>query len=120
MNQRESSAPHRDRIDIRRLLVLIMSLGLLTTSGLLTWRFGQAGSTEFAAAAAGRIGLVLGAMWLAWPSLRRPAQWLPPGIAVAGVLALVVLAAQPRLIVVAIPALVGLLALATVIRSLKR
>jgi hypothetical protein len=106
--------------DYRRLCVLVLAILLLLASGVVSWRYGQAGSAKFVAAASGRIGLVLAALWLAWPSLRRPARWLPPGFAVMGVVVLAMLAAQPRLIVVAVPAMAALLALATVIRSLKR
>ena len=112
MNESETNSP-----DIRRIAVLILAVGLLIACGVLSWRYGQA---NVAAAATGRIGLVLGALWLAWPSLRRPAQWLPPGLAVMSVLALVVLAARPRLIIVVIPALGTLLALGTIIRLMKR
>jgi hypothetical protein len=112
--------PHRNTPDIRRIMVLILAIGLLVTCGFLKLRSGPEGWARLAEAASGRIGLVLGALWLAWPSLQRPSQWLPPGIAVACVVALVVLAAQPRLIVVAIPALGALLALAAVVRSIKR
>lgn len=71
------------------------------------------------AAATGRIGLVLGALWMAWPSLLRPASWLPPGFAVLGVFVLAVLAAHPRLIVVLLPAFGGLLVFATVVRAMR-
>ena len=106
--------------DYRRTMVLVISIVLLVTFVVVTWKYKNQGSAKFIAAATGRIGLVMGALWLAWPSLRRPASWLPPGFAVIGVIALGVLAAQPRLIVVAIPVLGTLLALATVIRSIKR
>lgn len=102
------------------MLVLIIAIGLLATCAVVTWKYGSQGSAKFVAAATGRVGLVMGALWLAWPSLRRPASWLPPGFAVIGVVALGVLAAQPRLIIVAIPALGTLLALATFIRAIKR
>ncbi|MGI9474952.1 MAG: hypothetical protein ACR2NZ_25700 [Rubripirellula sp.] len=114
-----STEPERPR-DYRRTMVLVISIVLLVTFAVVSWRFGNQGSAKFVAAATGRIGLVMAALWLAWPSLRRPASWLPPGFAVIGVVALAVLAAQPRLIVVAIPALGTLLALATVVRSIKR
>jgi hypothetical protein len=114
------STPGSNLNDNRRLLVLILAVGLLVTSGLVTWQYGNAGSAKFIAAATGRIGLVMAALWLAWPSLRRPARWLPPGLAVIGVLILAVLAAQPRLIIVAVPALGVLLTLAMIIRSTKR
>jgi hypothetical protein len=106
--------------DYRRTMVLVLAIGLLLVCGFVTWRYEQSGSAKFAAAATGRIGLVMGALWLAWPSLRRPAKWLPPGVAVLGVVTLAILAAQPRLIIVAIPVFGGLLALATLIRSIKR
>jgi hypothetical protein len=108
-----------EETDIRRTLILVSAITLLIGS-VAAWWYGEGGSGSFAAAAMGRIGLVLAALWLAWPSLRRPASWLPPGMAVAGVLMLAVLAAQPRLVVVAIPAFIGLLTLAAVVRSVKR
>ena len=98
---------------------MILAIGLLIASGAVTIWGHQDGSSKFAAAATGRIGLVLVALWLAWPSLRRPAAWLPPGVAVAGVVVLAVLAAQPRLIFVAIPAFGALLAIATIVRVFK-
>lgn len=100
--------------------MLIIAIALLATCAVVTWKYGGRGSAKFVAAATGRVGLVMGALWLAWPSLRRPASWLPPGFAVIGVVTLGVLAAQPRLIIVAIPALGTLLALATFIRAIKR
>ena len=106
--------------DYRRNLLLVLAIGLLLITGFVTWRYEQSGSARLVAAASGRIGLVMGALWLAWPSLRRPAKWLPPGVAVLGVVILAVLAAQPRLIIVAVPVFGGLLALATFIRSIKR
>ena len=107
--------------DSRRWLVLAIAVVLLAVWAIATFVFQKdGGAGSFASAAAGRIGLVMGALWLAWPSLRRPASWLPPGIAVAGVGALVLLAAQPRLIVVAIPALGLLLAVATTVRVFKK
>ncbi len=113
------NAPESKPVDPRRSIVLVLAVGLLMICGWVTWRYGQAGSAKFVAAATGRIGLVMAALWLAWPSLRRPAQWLPPGFAIIGVVTLAVLAAQPRLIIVAIPAFGGLLALATIVRSLR-
>lgn len=71
---------------------------------------GSASTHAFVTAALLRVGLVLGALWLAWDSLKRPARWLPPGLAVAGVIGIVVVAAQPRLLLAIGPAL-GVLAL---------
>lgn len=106
--------------DYRRTLLLVLAIGLLLVCGFVSWQFEPSGSARLISAATGRIGLLLGALWLAWPSLRRPSQWLPPGVAVLGVVVLAVLAAQPRLVVVVIPVFCGLLALATVIRAIKR
>jgi hypothetical protein len=117
MKARERIESESNSPDVRRIVVLILAVGLLVACGVLSWRYGPA---NVAAGGTGRIGLVLGALWLAWPSLRRPAQWLPPGFAVMGVLALVFLAARPRMIIVVIPALGVLLALGTIIRIIKR
>ncbi len=106
--------------DYRRILVLVTAIALLASYAVISWGIGASGSAEFAASATGRMGLMMMALWLAWPSLRRPASWLPPGFAVAGVVALAVLAARPRLIVVAVPAFGVLLALTTFIRAIRR
>lgn len=106
--------------DPRRILLLVIAIVLLATCAVVTGMFGNDGPARFVAAATGRVGLVMGALWLAWPSLKRPARWLPPGIAVAGVVALAVLAAQPRLILVAIPALGTLIAVTALLRGIKR
>lgn len=106
--------------DQRRIVVGLLAIVLLVVSAATTLWLGDAGSANFAAAASGRIGLVLAALWLAWPSLRRPASWLPPGIPVLCVIGLAAIAAQPRLIVVAIPAMGVLTLLATFARTFRR
>lgn len=106
--------------DHRRTLVLLLSLSLLTLCGWVLWRYENTGSAKMVASASGRIGLVLGALWLAWPTLKKPARWLPPGFAVLGVLILAILAAQPRLIFVMLPAFGGLLVLASIVRAMRR
>ena len=108
-----------DSRDYRRWLVLAIALVGFVIWFVCTFLTGASGSAKFAAAAAGRIALVMAALCVAWPSLQRPARWLPPGFALALVVALGILAARPRLIVVAIPSLGVLLALATMIRILK-
>lgn len=113
MNESDASS------DIRRHLVLLVAV-LMGCASLASWWWGQGGSANFAAGATGRIGLVLGAIWLAWPSLKRPARWLPPGMAVLGVLLIAMLAAQPRLVAVAVPVFALLFAVATVVRSINR
>lgn len=106
--------------DFRRPMILVCAIVLLTTYAVIVWYEGQRGGYKMLANATGRVGLVMAALWIAWPNLRRPINWLPPGIAVAGVIAIGVIAARPALAIVAIPAVGTLLALATVVRGLKR
>lgn len=113
------SKPDADSIDYRRWLVLGIAVVCFAIWVWTTFLLGSSGSTKFLSAASGRIALVLVALWLAWSSLQRPARWLPPGFAMMLIVTLCVLAARPKLIIVAIPALGVLLALATVIRVLK-
>lgn len=114
------SSRQTDLSDGRRITVGALAVVLLITSATLTFWPGQAGSSNFAASAAGRIGLVLAALWLAWPSLQRPASWLPPGIPVLCVIALAATAANPRLIVVVVPAIGALTVLATFVRTFRK
>ncbi|MCO8120286.1 hypothetical protein NHH03_00960 [Stieleria sp. TO1_6] len=105
--------------DIRRLMALLLSITMLLLS-LAAWWFMSGSSGQFAAAACGRIGIVMAALWLAWPSLKRPAKWLPASAPVIGVIALIVIAAQPRLILPAIPIVGGLITLSALARSFRR
>ncbi|WP_286177687.1 hypothetical protein [Stieleria mannarensis] len=105
--------------DVRRAMALAMSITMLIAA-LLAWWFASDSTGTFVAAACGRIGLVLGALWLAWPSLKRPAKWLPASAPVIGVIALVVLAAQPRLIIPAIPIVGGLITVSALARAFRR
>jgi len=105
--------------DVRRTMVLVIAIVLLAIFAVAKWRFGEEGSVRFLTAATGRVGLVMGAVWLAWPSLKKPARWLPPGIAMAGVIGLAVIAVRPTLILVVVPAIGTLAALTMFIRGLK-
>ena len=78
-------------------MILVLALVLLTTFAVIFWNEGQRGEHKMLANAAGRVGLVMAGLWIAWPSLLRPINWLPPGIAVLGVIALGVIAARPAL-----------------------
>lgn len=100
-------------------MALVMGVCLLIAA-VLSWWLIEGSSGKFAAAACGRIGLVLVALWLAWPSLRRPAQWLPAGAPVIGVIALIVVAAQPRLIIPAIPIVGMLITISAFARAFRR
>ena len=105
--------------DYRRLMILVCSIVLLTVYAIIVLQEGQTGDYKMLANACGRIGLVMGVLWIAWPNLQRPINWLPPGIAVAGVIAIGMIAARPHLALVAVPALGTLLAITTIIRRLK-
>lgn len=105
--------------DLRRVMALVMSITMLVIA-LLAWWFSGGSTGKFVAAACGRIGLVLGALWLAWPSLKRPAKWLPASVPVIGVVALIVIAAQPRLIFPAIPIVGGLIALSALAKAFRK
>jgi hypothetical protein len=117
MNTDKSNSTTRD---YRRTLVLVLSVALLAISGWMVWNYESTGTVKFVASASGRIGLVLAALWLAWPTLKKPASWLPPGFAVLGVLMLAILAAQPRAVVVMLPAFGALLALASFVRAMRQ
>ncbi|XZE51398.1 hypothetical protein SH139x_003049 [Planctomycetaceae bacterium SH139] len=67
-----------------------------------------------------RIGIVMLALWLALPTLKQPLLWLPPGVAGLCLVMIGVLAAQPRLIVLILPALVVLISMRWVFRLLRR
>ncbi len=108
----------RPNPDARRPLALIFSV--LMIAGGLWLKYSEGDSAMgFASMSLLRVGIVLGVIWIAWPSLRRPAQWLPPGIAGIIVLTLCAIAAQPRLILVIAPVVGGLLTLGAIVRALR-
>lgn len=120
MNDRKTqSDADGGTVDPRRVLVLALAIGLLAACVLVRWRWGTDGSIRIFSDATGRVGLVMAALWLAWPSLKKPARWLPPGIAMAGVIGLAVLAVRPQLIFVVVPAIGTIAALTFFIRGLK-
>lgn len=89
-------------------------------TGLVAEWTGSESTSVFLVSALTRIGMVFAALWLAWDSLRRPARWLPPGLAVLGVVSVVVVTAQPKLIIAILP-LVGIVTvLASVLRVFRK
>jgi hypothetical protein len=68
----------------------------------------QEGGGQFASNSLLRIGIVMIALWLALPTLKKPISWVPPGVVVVCLVAVGAVAAQPKLIFVIAPA-VGLL-----------
>lgn len=100
-------------------MIGVLAAVLLSAWAVFEFWLERAGGSRFTSAAAGRIGLVFAAICLAWPSLRRPLQWLPPGIPVLLIVGIAVVAARPRLIIAILPMLGLLWMLATLIRALK-
>ncbi|TWU37732.1 hypothetical protein Q31b_45210 [Novipirellula aureliae] len=105
--------------DARRSMVLLVAVVMLFSSTA-AWWWGESSFANFSSAALGRMGLVMGAIWIAWPSLRRPAAWFPAAVPVIGIVALMILAAQPRLIFAVLPAAGMLMALTVVVKVFRR
>lgn len=101
-------------------LALLVGATTVTLTGSGASVFGSGAASAFGTAAMVRIGLVLGAIWLAWDSLQRPARWFPPGIAVAGIVGIVVIAAQPRLALAVIPLIGVLIFVGSIARAFRR
>lgn len=76
--------------------------------------------SKFASNSVLRVGIVLIALWIALPTLRRPLSWLPPGIVAACLIAIGVVAAQPKLIFVLAPAAGVLVAIAGFARVFRK
>ncbi|MCM2369312.1 hypothetical protein [Aporhodopirellula aestuarii] len=100
--------------------ILLIGAAIGHFSGAVAQWTGSVSTSQFLLAAMTRIGLVLGAMWLAWDSLRKPVRWLPPGLAVLGVIAIVMVAAQPKLIIAILPMFGFVAVLTSVLRVFRR
>jgi hypothetical protein len=66
-----------------------------------------------------RLSLLLGTLSLAWPSLKRPAQWLPAGMAAVILIAIAACAFQPRLAIAIAPLVGTLIAFAGFVRFFR-
>lgn len=77
---------------------------------------GVGGSRELALNSVLRVGIVMLAIWLALPALNKPMRWLPPGAAVMCLVGIGIIAAQPRLLVVIVPAIGFLLTIGWLVR----
>jgi len=91
------------------LLPLAIFFALLSVGA---WYLGFGFGSGFGGASLIRLSLVLGALWWAWPSIRRPARWLPPGIATVVLVAIGACAVQPRLAFALVPLAGSLIAFA--------
>ncbi len=83
------------------------------------WYRGLEASGGYGAASLIRISLILAAAWLAWPSLKRPASWLPPGIAAITLIAIGACAVQPKLAIALVPIVGGLITFAGFLRFFR-
>ncbi|EMI53814.1 putative membrane protein [Rhodopirellula sallentina SM41] len=102
---------------VAALMLIVAGLGQFT--GMIEEWSGSASTSRFTVAALTRIGLVLGAIWLAWDSLRKPARWLPPGLALVGVIGIVMVAAQPKLVIAILPLFGFLTIFTSVLRAFR-
>jgi hypothetical protein len=67
-----------------------------------------------------RAGVAFLMLWIAWPSLVRPAKWLPPGILLLAMIGLAILIGQPKLIPAVLPLFGFVTVAAIVITYLRR
>jgi hypothetical protein len=66
-----------------------------------------------------RLAMVMGALWIAWPAIRKPALWLPPGALFVALLSLAICVVQPRLAIALIPAATLVIAFAGFLRFFR-
>jgi len=66
-----------------------------------------------------RLTMVMAALWMAWPAVRKPAMWLPPGALVLGLVALGACVVQPRLAIALVPAASALIAFSAILRFFR-
>ncbi|MEZ6089223.1 MAG: hypothetical protein R3C05_14570 [Pirellulaceae bacterium] len=107
-----------DTPEIQRLLLLIVAVGLLGWGAIgeaTSDRIGQSVGN----AAVLRVGFVLLACWVAYPVMRRPAAWLPPGATAAGLILIGATVFNPKLLIVLIPMFGSLLAFGALIRFFR-
>lgn len=97
---------------MRRLFIGICSVGLIVT-GAVVWTNGAAASHHVQVTAAGcvRAGLLLGAVWLAWPQTADLYERVPRWVGMTLLGCLLVIVFRPRLIVFVAPLLAALLVL---------
>jgi hypothetical protein len=102
---RSPTDPKLQRADsaMRRLMVGIIALGLLSTAAALHFLPGD--QAEIWKWACLRVGLVMVPLWLAWPQLSRLHPWLILG-GLAAMVALLVLARQPRVLLMGLVILI--------------
>lgn len=101
------------RIRLSRTRVGLITLGCFVCGGLI--RFGAAPTEQNDMWVAGfmRAGIVMGALWICLPTSKRPAAWANVSLTTLGglVLALLLFARNPRMLLNTLPAFAALAAL---------
>lgn len=109
--------------DPMRGMILVLTVFFAVAAGAIRWGVAYWGTSNslwlVSSIGMTRLALVLGALWIAWPTIRRPAMWLPPGLAAVGLIALGACVVQPRLAIAIVPLLGGLIALAGFVRFFR-
>ncbi len=103
----------------KRTALLVMAIGLLGWGAIgeaTADRLGQSVSN----AAVIRVGMILLAVWIAFPLLSRPATWLPPGSMAVALILIGATVTQPKLLIVLIPLFSALLGVGAAIRYFRR
>ena len=103
---------------MHRMLIGIIALALLVTAAVL-YAQGLAEKHVLVLSGCLRMGLVLGAIWLAYDQVRDIARKTPPWVAGAILICLLVVVVRPRAIFAVGPLLAGALALHYLGRLLK-
>jgi hypothetical protein len=103
---------------MRRLLIGIIALGLLTAAGAL-YAQGLAEKNVMVLSGCLRMGLVMGAIWLAYDQVHQIIRRTPTWVAGAIGICLLVIVVRPRLVLALAPLLAGVLALHYFGRLLK-
>lgn len=107
-----------------RVFVLVLTLLFGISAAAIAWmnsRSEQVADSIWMVTAVGltRLTLVMGALWLAWPAVRRPAMWLPSGMLAVVFIAFAVCIVQPRLAIALIPAVSLLIGFSAFLRFIR-
>lgn len=107
--------PSQKKVPVNRTMVGLISLACLAAFVALYFFVDEDKKYAMLAAAFGRVGLLMGAFWLALPTKTRDAAWkgVSPLAALASVVMIVVIAVRPK---VGIPLAAVMIAAAYVLR----
>ncbi len=107
-----------------RLFVLFLTLLFGSSAAVIAWmnsRSDQVADSIWMVTAVGltRLTLVMAALWLAWPAVRRPAMWLPSGMLAVVFVVFAVCVVRPQLAIALIPAVSLLIAFSAFLRFIR-